>query len=134
MKILVQIILIKEKGVNILTLYKGVPHDMKRLKTTSVLNVVINGSVNKRLLFFRLKTVNLVLKNTQGAESLVKLYETKLCEEEAVMADKNNIENLMGTLKVRVGRCLFMGKSKINRKIICLVTPGFVMLYCIVYQ
>ncbi|XP_010134365.1 PREDICTED: dystonin-like, partial [Buceros rhinoceros silvestris] len=46
-----------------------------------------------------LKTVNLVLRNTQGAESLVKLYETKLCEEEAVMADKNNIENLMGTLK-----------------------------------
>ncbi|NWR64291.1 DYST protein, partial [Bucorvus abyssinicus] len=47
----------------------------------------------------KLKTVNLVLRNTQGAESLVKLYETKLCEEEAVTADKNNIENLMGTLK-----------------------------------
>ncbi|XP_019352463.1 dystonin isoform X11 [Alligator mississippiensis] len=47
----------------------------------------------------KLKTVNLVLKNTQGAEALVKLYETKLCEEEAVTADKNNIENLMGTLK-----------------------------------
>uniref|UniRef100_A0A8B9TET8 Dystonin n=1 Tax=Anas platyrhynchos TaxID=8839 RepID=A0A8B9TET8_ANAPL len=52
----------------------------------------------------KLKTVNLVLKNTQGAESLVKLYETKLCEEEAVTADKNNIENLMGTLKVRQWR------------------------------
>ncbi|NXG75113.1 DYST protein, partial [Baryphthengus martii] len=47
----------------------------------------------------KLKSVNLVLSNTQGAESLVKLYETKLCEEEAVTADKNNIENLMGTLK-----------------------------------
>ncbi|KAM9005102.1 dystonin isoform 19-T19 [Sarcophilus harrisii] len=47
----------------------------------------------------KLKTVNLVLKNTQGAEALVKLYETKLCEEEAVTADKNNIENLMSTLK-----------------------------------
>ncbi|XP_054239841.1 dystonin isoform X6 [Indicator indicator] len=47
----------------------------------------------------KLKSVNLVLRNTQGAESLVKLYETKLCEEEAVTADKNNIENLMGTLK-----------------------------------
>ncbi|KAG6931731.1 dystonin [Chelydra serpentina] len=47
----------------------------------------------------KLKTVNLVLRNTQGAEALVKLYETKLCEEEAVTADKNNIENLMGTLK-----------------------------------
>ncbi|XP_032959016.1 dystonin isoform X16 [Rhinolophus ferrumequinum] len=47
----------------------------------------------------KLKTVNLVLKNTQAAESLVKLYETKLCEEEAVIADKNNIENLISTLK-----------------------------------
>ncbi|KAM6355832.1 dystonin-like [Podargus strigoides] len=47
----------------------------------------------------KLKTENLVLKNTQGAELLVKLYENKLCEDEAVTADKNNIENLMGTLK-----------------------------------
>uniref|UniRef100_A0A8D2B3W1 Dystonin n=1 Tax=Sciurus vulgaris TaxID=55149 RepID=A0A8D2B3W1_SCIVU len=47
----------------------------------------------------KLKTVNLVLKNTQAAEALVKLYETKLCEEEAVVADKNNIENLISTLK-----------------------------------
>lgn len=107
---------------------------MKRLKNINVLNIVIDGSVNRRLLFFRLKTVNLVLKNTQGAESLVKLYETKLCEEEAVTADKNNIENLMGTLKVRVGWCLFMGKSKNNRKMICLTTPVLVTLYCIVYQ
>lgn len=41
-----------------------------------------------------------MLKNTQAAEALVKLYETKLCEEEAVIADKNNIENLISTLKV----------------------------------
>ncbi|XP_015263784.1 PREDICTED: dystonin isoform X2 [Gekko japonicus] len=47
----------------------------------------------------KLKTVNLVLKNTQGAESLVKLYETKLCEEEPLTADRSNTENLMGTLK-----------------------------------
>ncbi|XP_074205070.1 dystonin isoform X19 [Camelus bactrianus] len=47
----------------------------------------------------KLKTVNLVLKNSQAAEALVKLYETKLCEEEAVIADKNNIENLISTLK-----------------------------------
>ncbi|KAM6166492.1 dystonin isoform 5-T5 [Erethizon dorsatum] len=47
----------------------------------------------------KLKTVNLVLKNTQAAEALVKLYETKLCEEEAIIADKNNIENLISTLK-----------------------------------
>ncbi|XP_049750726.1 dystonin isoform X11 [Elephas maximus indicus] len=47
----------------------------------------------------KLKTVNLVLKKTQAAEALVKFYETKLCEEEAVIADKNNIENLISTLK-----------------------------------
>ncbi|XP_070589112.1 dystonin-like isoform X2 [Erythrolamprus reginae] len=47
----------------------------------------------------KLKTVNLVLKNTQGAEALVKQYETKLCEEDPLTADKSNIENLMGTLK-----------------------------------
>ncbi|XP_059557312.1 dystonin isoform X17 [Myotis daubentonii] len=47
----------------------------------------------------KLKTVNLVLKYTQAAEALVKLYEMKLCEEEAVTADKNNIENLISTLK-----------------------------------
>ncbi|NWU92530.1 DYST protein, partial [Upupa epops] len=69
----------------------------------SELNVVIQ-SMNQvysmsSIYIDKLKTVNLVLRNTQGAESLVKLYETKLCEEEAVTADKNNIENLMGTLK-----------------------------------
>lgn len=43
-----------------------------------------------------------MLKYTQAAEALVKLYEMKLCEEEAVTADKNNIENLISTLKVWV--------------------------------
>uniref|UniRef100_A0A8C3RHV2 Dystonin n=1 Tax=Cyanoderma ruficeps TaxID=181631 RepID=A0A8C3RHV2_9PASS len=62
----------------------------------SELNVVIQ---NMNQVYSILKTINLVLTNTQTAESLVKHYETKLCEEEAVTADKNNIENLMGTLK-----------------------------------
>ncbi|KAM6086556.1 dystonin isoform 23-T23 [Theristicus caerulescens] len=69
----------------------------------SELNVVIQNMNQvysmSSIYIDKLKTVNLVLRNTQGAESLVKLYETKLCEEEAVTADKNNIENLMGTLK-----------------------------------
>ncbi|NWW26394.1 DYST protein, partial [Falcunculus frontatus] len=69
----------------------------------SELNVVIqnmNQVYSMSSIFIdKLKTVNLVLTNTQTAESLVKHYETKLCEEEAVTADKNNIENLMGTLK-----------------------------------
>ncbi|XP_027551798.1 dystonin isoform X10 [Neopelma chrysocephalum] len=69
----------------------------------SELNVVIqnmNQVYSMSSIFIdKLKTINLVLTNTQTAESLVKHYETKLCEEEAVMADKNHIENLMGTLK-----------------------------------
>ncbi|XP_069462267.1 dystonin isoform X13 [Ambystoma mexicanum] len=47
----------------------------------------------------KLKTINLVLQNTQGAESLVKLYETKLCEEDAATSDKKAIEMLVATLK-----------------------------------
>ncbi|XP_066035856.1 dystonin isoform X9 [Chamaea fasciata] len=69
----------------------------------SELNIVIqnmNQVYSMSSIFIdKLKTINLVLTNTQTAESLVKHYETKLCEEEAVTADKNNIENLMGTLK-----------------------------------
>ncbi|XP_054053080.1 dystonin isoform X24 [Rissa tridactyla] len=69
----------------------------------SELNVVIQNMNQvysmSSIYIEKLKTVNLVLKNTQDAEALVKRYETKLCEEEAVTADKNNIENLMGTLK-----------------------------------
>ncbi|XP_028721204.1 dystonin isoform X21 [Peromyscus leucopus] len=69
----------------------------------SELNVVIQSMTQvysmSSTYIEKLKTVNLVLKNTQEAEALVKLYETKLCEEEAVIADKNNIENLMSTLK-----------------------------------
>ncbi|XP_069707556.1 dystonin isoform X2 [Phaenicophaeus curvirostris] len=69
----------------------------------SELNVVIQNMNQvysmSSIYIDKLKTVSLVLKNTHEAEFLVKLYETKLCEEEAVTADKNNIENLMGTLK-----------------------------------
>ncbi|XP_071998354.1 dystonin isoform X27 [Engystomops pustulosus] len=47
----------------------------------------------------KLKTINLVLKNTQGAEGLVKTYETKLCEEDVITADRNTIDRLIATLK-----------------------------------
>ncbi|XP_069830585.1 dystonin isoform X4 [Dendropsophus ebraccatus] len=47
----------------------------------------------------KLKTINLVLKNTQGAESLVKTYETKLCEEDVITAERNSIDRLIVTLK-----------------------------------
>ncbi|XP_053917267.1 LOW QUALITY PROTEIN: dystonin [Cuculus canorus] len=69
----------------------------------SELNVVIQNMNQvysmSSIYIDKLKTVSLVLKNTHEAELLVKHYETKLCEEEAVTADKYNIENLMGTLK-----------------------------------
>ncbi|XP_063775378.1 dystonin [Pseudophryne corroboree] len=47
----------------------------------------------------KLRSIHLVLKNTQGAESLVKTYETKLCEEDVITADRNTIERLISTLK-----------------------------------
>ncbi|XP_073482802.1 dystonin isoform X11 [Aquarana catesbeiana] len=47
----------------------------------------------------KLKTINLVLKNTQGAETLVKTYETKLYEEDVITADKVAIDRLVATLK-----------------------------------
>ncbi|XP_078255159.1 dystonin isoform X4 [Rhinoraja longicauda] len=47
----------------------------------------------------KLKTVNLIVKNTQGAEALVKQYETKLGEEDAVPPDPEAIRSLQNTLK-----------------------------------
>lgn len=48
----------------------------------------------------RLKTVSLVVKHSQGAEALVKLYEGKLCEEDAINGDIRSIDAVMSTLKV----------------------------------
>ncbi|KAG8444906.1 hypothetical protein GDO86_009891 [Hymenochirus boettgeri] len=48
----------------------------------------------------KLKTISLVLRNTQEAETLVKLYETRLCEEDAVTADRSAIDKLVATLKL----------------------------------
>ncbi|TSN48476.1 Dystonin [Bagarius yarrelli] len=47
----------------------------------------------------KLKTVNLVVKHTQGAEGLVKLYEGKLCEEDSVSGDVRSIDAVMSILK-----------------------------------
>uniref|UniRef100_A0A4W4F3J8 Dystonin n=1 Tax=Electrophorus electricus TaxID=8005 RepID=A0A4W4F3J8_ELEEL len=47
----------------------------------------------------KLKTVSLVVKHSQSAEALVKLYEAKLCEEDAVHADIKSIDAVMSTLK-----------------------------------
>ncbi|MEQ2305695.1 hypothetical protein AMECASPLE_000665 [Ameca splendens] len=47
----------------------------------------------------KLKTVSLVVKHSQSAEALVKAYETKLYEEDAVNSDVKSIESVISTLK-----------------------------------
>lgn len=52
-------------------------------------------------LFARLKTVSLVVKHSQSAEVLVKTYESKLYEEDAMNPDVKSIESATSALKVR---------------------------------
>ncbi|XP_038152184.1 dystonin isoform X1 [Cyprinodon tularosa] len=47
----------------------------------------------------KLKTVSLVVKHSQSAEALVKTYESKLYEEDAVNSDIKSIESVISTLK-----------------------------------
>ncbi|XP_034538619.1 dystonin [Notolabrus celidotus] len=47
----------------------------------------------------KLKTVSLVVKHSQSAEALVKAYESKLYEEEAMNSDVRSIEAVISTLK-----------------------------------
>ncbi|XP_039857734.1 dystonin isoform X8 [Simochromis diagramma] len=47
----------------------------------------------------KLKTVSLVVKHSQSAEALVKAYESKLYEEDAMNPDVKSIENVISTLK-----------------------------------
>ncbi|XP_069395298.1 dystonin isoform X17 [Paralichthys olivaceus] len=47
----------------------------------------------------KLKTVSLVVKHSQGAEVLVKAYESKLYEEDAMNPDVKSIETVISTLK-----------------------------------
>lgn len=51
-------------------------------------------------LFSRLKTVSLVVQHSQSAEALVKTYESKLYEEDAMNSDVKSIETVISTLKV----------------------------------
>lgn len=51
-------------------------------------------------IFCRLKTVSLVVKHSQNAEALVKAYESKLYEEDAMNSDVKSIETVISTLKV----------------------------------
>lgn len=54
------------------------------------------------LRFARLKTVDVIIRSTQGAESLVKGYEVKLSQEEAVPADLTAIQSHRTALQVGV--------------------------------
>ncbi|KAK6301543.1 hypothetical protein J4Q44_G00275960 [Coregonus suidteri] len=47
----------------------------------------------------KLKTVSLVVRHSQSAEALVKLYEAKLSEEDAVNSDLSSIDTVVSTLK-----------------------------------
>ncbi|XP_026164653.1 dystonin isoform X3 [Mastacembelus armatus] len=47
----------------------------------------------------KLKTVSLVVKHSQSAEALVKAYESKLYEEDAMNSDIRSIEAIISTLK-----------------------------------
>ncbi|XP_076598905.1 dystonin isoform X4 [Chaetodon auriga] len=47
----------------------------------------------------KLKTVSLVVKHSQSAEALVKTYESKLYEEDAMNSDVKSIETVISTLK-----------------------------------
>ncbi|XP_067167737.1 microtubule-actin cross-linking factor 1-like isoform X13 [Apteryx mantelli] len=51
----------------------------------------------------KLKTVDVIIRNTQGAESLVKGYEVKLSQEEAVPADLTAIQSHRTTLQQWLG-------------------------------
>ncbi|NXS63538.1 MACF1 factor, partial [Brachypteracias leptosomus] len=51
----------------------------------------------------KLKTVDVIIRNTQGAESLVKGYEVKLSQEEAVPADLAAIQTHRSTLQQWLG-------------------------------
>uniref|UniRef100_A0A4W5LAD5 Dystonin n=1 Tax=Hucho hucho TaxID=62062 RepID=A0A4W5LAD5_9TELE len=47
----------------------------------------------------KLKTVSLVVRHSQSAEALVKLFEAKLSEEDAVNSDLKSIDTVVSTLK-----------------------------------
>lgn len=44
--------------------------------------------------------MSLVVRHSQSAEALVKLYEAKLSEEDAVNSDLKSIDTVVSTLKV----------------------------------
>ncbi|XP_072247231.1 dystonin isoform X13 [Leuresthes tenuis] len=70
---------------------------------SSELSVVIQSmsqvSSMSSIYMDKLKTVSLVVKHSQSAEALVKAYESKLYEEDAMNSDIKSIESVISTLK-----------------------------------
>ncbi|XP_062851947.1 dystonin isoform X3 [Trichomycterus rosablanca] len=70
---------------------------------SSELNVLIQGMAQIysmcSIYLEKLKMVSMVMKHSQNAEALVKMYEAKLCEEDAISADTRSIDAVMSTLK-----------------------------------
>ncbi|XP_059215804.1 dystonin isoform X5 [Centropristis striata] len=70
---------------------------------SSELNVLVQsmGQVHSMSSIYmdKLKTVSLVVKHSQSAEALVKAYESKLYEEDAMNSDVKSIETVISTLK-----------------------------------
>uniref|UniRef100_A0A8C1VJ46 Dystonin n=1 Tax=Cyprinus carpio TaxID=7962 RepID=A0A8C1VJ46_CYPCA len=63
----------------------------------------------------KLKTVSLVVKHSQSAEALVKLYEAKLCEEDTINANIKSIDGVMSTLKVKKSHCNFENDDELQK-------------------
>ncbi|XP_060895593.1 dystonin [Labrus mixtus] len=72
-------------------------------KLSSELSVLVQsmGQVSSMSSIYmdKLKTVSLVVKHSQSAEALVKAYESKLYEEDAMNSDVKSIEAVISTLK-----------------------------------
>ncbi|XP_041644804.1 dystonin isoform X3 [Cheilinus undulatus] len=72
-------------------------------KLSSELSVLVQsmGQVHSMSSIYmdKLKTVSLVVKHSQNAEALVKAYESKLYEEDAMNSDTKSIETVISTLK-----------------------------------
>ncbi|KAM4606986.1 dystonin [Polymixia lowei] len=70
---------------------------------SSELNVLIQSMTQvhsmSSIYMDKLKTVSLVVKHSQSAEALVKVYESKLYEEDAVNSDLKSIETVICILK-----------------------------------
>uniref|UniRef100_A0A669PJ65 Microtubule actin crosslinking factor 1 n=1 Tax=Phasianus colchicus TaxID=9054 RepID=A0A669PJ65_PHACC len=71
--------------------------------STPRLRAELDLVVNKMDQTYGLKTVDVIIRNTQGAESLVKGYEVKLSQEEAVPADLTAIQAHRSALQQWLG-------------------------------